>query len=165
MSKNKFNYIEELPLSIQDHKRSRGGYNPPKSRSYFDINSSKKAHNKHKFFISYAKSYAFKSPLRWKYAAIIINQNKIISVGYNHSKLSTLSGLYSTHAEIDAIYNCKDKKLLRNAIMYVVHVNTNQKLNDEYALGAPCHDCEIKLLKCMNKYGLCKVYYTMATSY
>lgn len=131
-----------------------------KNKRYNNI-SYHTCHIKHKHFLEYAALYALKSPLKWKYAAIIVKKNKIISIGYNHYTLTPFSGLYSTHAEIDALNNCKNKKDLSGAVMYVVHVNMNLLNNPStYLSAAPCFDCEVKLCKCMKKFGLTTVYYS-----
>jgi deoxycytidylate deaminase len=134
-------------------------YNKHKNNQYY--NSIKLSHNKHIKYLDHAANFAIKSPLRWKYAAVIVNKNKIISTGYNHYIMTPFSGLYSTHAEIDALNNCKNKNNLKGAIMYVVHVNTNLIHKPyKYLIAAPCFDCEIKICKCMKKFGLSTIYYS-----
>jgi len=114
--------------------------------------------------ISIAAMHAEKSPLKWKYACIIMNKNKIVSIGYNHYRLTQVSGLYSTHAEIDALLKCRDKRQLNGADMYVVRINVNKELPYVYLKAVPCEECEKKIKKCMKEYGLKKCYYTTKIS-
>lgn len=111
-------------------------------------------------FVELAAGHAMKSPLKWKYACIIINGNKIVSIGYNSYKKTLVSGLYSTHAEIDALNKCKNKKDLKGAIMIVVRVNISKELPYKYLTATPCKECERKINKCMKEYGISKCYFT-----
>jgi deoxycytidylate deaminase len=108
------------------------------------------------------RQFPFSLLMRQHYIAIIVdNKNNIISVGFNtiRYRSSKHSSKNSLHAEIDAINRCQ-RKLLNNATMFVTHVNHNPDIPFTFVSAKPCHDCAIKLAKCMKNYGLRYVFYT-----
>ena len=118
-------------------------------------------HLKHKKLIETATVYALRSPMRYKYACVFAKGNKILSIGYNKYVLTPLSGLRTTHAEIDALLQIPDKTQLNGAYAIVIRVNIDSNYKKcSYLSATPCYDCEVKLKKIMRKYGLKAVYYT-----
>jgi len=91
--------------------------------------------------------------------AMITKRNKILAIAHN-SVGSRSSGCgYSDqtiHAERAVVKNLGDLSQLRGATLYVYRFNALGKLRD----SKPCHDCQLFLEKCIEKYGLRKVIYS-----
>ena len=113
-------------------------------------------------FITKAIRESLKSEMRTKHGAIIVNNNKIISVGYNQYDYNMFHKIIerkrlSIHAEIDAINKC-EKRLLRGSTMYVIrYSHIHHQLMD----SSPCPRCQKILKKIMREYGLQKVIYSI----
>ena len=110
------------------------------------------------YFLKIAKTVAIKSKdPNTQVGAVIVKDNKIISTGYNgmctgvdETKIpwdrdkkdpKDNKYMYVVHAEANAIINCSDKKLLKNASIYVTDF--------------PCNECA----KLIIQSGIEKVYY------
>ena len=94
--------------------------------------------------------------------AIIVLRGKIIAEATN--RIGTRSkgcgySNYTIHAEKNVVKVLGNYNLLRNSDIYVIRcgkgINALNFINSK-----PCCECECFLNKCMNKYGLNKVYYT-----
>ena len=112
-------------------------------------------------YIAEAMDEAVKSPLVRRHGCIIVGGGKVISRGHNHYRKGRFSAKCSTHAEIDAINNIGDKTLLRDADLYVVRIGSDHDGNIIIRGSQPCRTCLPKLLKCMRKYGLRNVFYSV----
>lgn len=104
------------------------------------------------YYLTLARSYAELSEMKkgksMGYSAIVVNNKKIISIGVNNYGLSPFCSKYSTHAEIDAINKCKNKKKLKGAKIYVAKLNGKAEV---------CKECLAKLEKIQKKFGLKKI--------
>lgn len=142
----------------------------------------KQTHMRHEGFINVAASEATKSQLAYRHGAVLVLRGEIISSGHNRYCSFTSKNCFSIHAEMSAIMNCKDKKQLNGAVMYVTRIpngrgnasgsasnnndcgrlsSTTTHPQTTRSLSAPCHECHTRLKKCMIKYGLSAVYYTV----
>jgi len=103
---------------------------------------------------------ALKSNMQHKHACVITFHNKIISIGYNRynlnykdiyssNKYEYKHNKYSIHAEKDAIMKIKDKNILKNCKIYIIRINNNLSIINDY----PCEMC----YKLLNKYNLSKI--------
>ena len=100
-----------------------------------------------------ARKLALKSGMAKKYAAILLKNGKIISYGYNkyypHKNIEELCELQknnryiSVHAEVMAVKNCKNKKLLKDSILVLVKL----KRHDKDKLPEPCKLCHPILIQ------------------
>lgn len=120
----------------------------------------------HSQYIHIASGAARNSPLKWKYGCVIVKRGRVISIGFNHYGLSPFSGIHATHAEIDALNKCRNKKLLNNASMYIVRINNKSggpRGTNTILSGKPCSECAVKINKMIKQYGLGRVYYTTDT--
>ncbi len=121
--------------------------------------------------ISEAINIAKKSNMRAKHGCVIVKNGKIISTGYNRSlgnnkyqtrdfsKDKTISqGLYSIHAEQDALRN-SDPKDLDGAKLYVIRLGCGD-LNPMFMNSQPCKKCTNIINKFREKHGLKQVFYT-----
>jgi deoxycytidylate deaminase len=109
---------------------------------------------KAKRFFELARRISYKSPSRYKLGAIIVQKNRIISVGWNDMKKSSPNNLtYGgyQHAELRALLGL-DYRETRGAICYVYR----ETLNGELAKSRPCEVCweSLKLS------GIKEVWYT-----
>ncbi len=129
-----------------------------------NLNHHQSLHAKHHYLLELAVLHATppKCAMRQPYVAIILKRGKIISVGYNSYRKKPFHSYYSIHAEIDALNNCSDKSQLSGADMYTIHLNRDKVHfpHLRFRSAAPCHDCQVKLKKAIDKYGLRKVFYT-----
>lgn len=94
--------------------------------------------------------------------AVICKKGKIIAEATN--KLgSRSSGCgysdYTIHAERNVVKELGDYTKLRDADMYVIRCGRGEN-SVKFMNSKPCSDCECFLNKCINKYGLRKIYYT-----
>jgi len=94
--------------------------------------------------------------------AIVVLRGKIIAEATN--RLGSRSrgcgySNYTIHAERNVLKVLGDYNKLRDADIYVMRcgkgINAFNFINSK-----PCSECECFLNKCINKYGLKKVYYT-----
>ena len=104
-----------------------------------------------------AMNVARKSTMRHQHGCVIARRGKIIASGYNRH---TPDG-FSIHAEIMALNNCKNWKLLNGAVMYVVRLKFQDKCVCGTKLSKPCAKCQPVLRKFIDMYGLRKVYYSV----
>ena len=91
--------------------------------------------------------------------AMIFLRGKIISMATNKCKTRSrtpCSAGYTIHAERNAIYKLGDHTKLKGATMIVIRVLSDGSLGE----SKPCHSCQQHLTKCMDLYGLSKVYYS-----
>jgi cytidine deaminase len=91
--------------------------------------------------------------------AIIILRGKIISFATNKCRTRSRtpnSAGFTIHAERNAIYKLGDHSKMKGAIMLVIRVLSDGSLGE----SKPCHSCEQHLKKCMEEYGLSKVFYS-----
>src|SRR5579863_1839749 len=86
-----------------------------------------------------------------KHAAAIFVNKSILSKGYNRFDRVILRS-YSTHAEIDAIYNYRRKKSRGKKYLIVIRINKA----GNFINSKPCSKC-IKVLKGTD---ISRVYYT-----
>ena len=94
--------------------------------------------------------------------AIVVLRGKIIAEATNRVGSRSKGSGYSAHtihAERNVLKVLGDYNKLRDADIYVMRcgkgINAFNFINSK-----PCQGCECFLNKCMNKYGLKKVYYT-----
>lgn len=129
----------------------------------------KKLHRKEFEYLYQAVQISFKSNMRSKHGCIIVKNGKIISSGYNHYLGMNRShqreeqgkgiGKYSIHAEEHALRNVDPNKLA-GASLYVIRWGNNRK--DPLIMDSkPCSKCQKRIMKCMDKYGLKNVYYSL----
>jgi hypothetical protein len=93
--------------------------------------------------------------------AVLVLRGKIIAEAVNKVGSRSRGVGYSDrtiHAERNVVKQLGDIHKLRNADMYVMRF-ARENLN--YAGSKPCKECECFLSKCMRKYGLKNVYYTL----
>lgn len=80
-----------------------------------------------------AMKEALKSNMREKHGAVLINNNKCISTGYNHEL--GLKNKQSIHAEEDCIKKCKHKHLFKSSYMVQCRIGF---LNKNFDLDNIC---------------------------
>ena len=91
--------------------------------------------------------------------AILTQRGKVIATAKNKvGSRSSGCGFndHTLHAECAVMKNLGDLSLLRGCIMVVFRLNKN----DEVMNSKPCHDCQVFLTKCMEKWGLRRVEYS-----
>jgi hypothetical protein len=94
------------------------------------------------------------------HVAVIMNKKNIVSVATNRLGNRSKGVGFSTstlHAEMHAIKQVKNLKLLENCRMYVFRQN---KFGFPM-MSAPCKECRVKLEVVMKKWGLKKVLYSI----
>ena len=92
--------------------------------------------------------------------ALITKGNKILATAHNSMGTRSRGSGYNDntiHAEVAVVKSLGDISLLRGATLIVYRNNAMGELRN----SKPCHDCEIFLTKCMDKYGLKKVLYSI----
>ena len=95
--------------------------------------------------------------------AIIVLRGKIIAEATNKLGSRSRGSGYSDrtiHAEKNVVKQLGDTSKLRNADLYVMRCGKGEYC-DKFVNSKPCMDCENFLNKCMRKYGLRNVYYTL----
>ncbi len=102
-------------------------------------------------YFRWAKKASKNSDHRIKVGACIILNRKPISVGFNqrfkaHTIIRQFHDTQTIHAEVHAILNVKNKKLLEGSTLIVYRENN---MDGELALARPCKPCQefIKLFK------------------
>lgn len=99
---------------------------------------------------------AYKSECSYKHAALLIYNNKVVSIGYNHHviKERDKQKRWTIHAEVDCLINLSKK--LRDKCkymkMYVIRVDKEGHLR----ISTPCIKCN----EFIQKYGVGTVYYS-----
>ena len=90
--------------------------------------------------------------------AILKQRGKVIASAKNKAgSRSSACGCntQTMHAECAVLKNLGDLSLLRGCVMIVYRLNKNNEVRQ----SKPCHDCQIFLTKCMEKWGLrCVIY-------
>ncbi len=129
----------------------------------------KKVHYRDLEYMLEAHRIANKSDMRSKHGSVIVKNGKIISYGHNRSLgvnkhhyregKGKGRGVYSIHAEQDALMNVDPKKL-NGATLYVIRMGYEVN-NTLFMDSRPCHKCMSKIRKCMEKHGLKKVYFSL----
>jgi hypothetical protein len=91
--------------------------------------------------------------------AVLIKRGKVIAVSANLIGSRARGSGYSMdtiHAEKAVVKSLGDISQLRGASMIVVRLSKGE----EWVDSRPCHSCMLFLNKCMNQYGLKRVYYS-----
>jgi deoxycytidylate deaminase len=100
---------------------------------------------------------AQKSELSFKHAALLMLNNKIVSIGYNHyvSYQKDKQKRWAIHAEVDCLVKLSRKLRPRcnEMKMYVIRVNKSGHL----LLSKPCCKCN----DLIEKYNVKKVFYSI----
>lgn len=95
--------------------------------------------------------------------ALIIKGNKILASAHNSMGTRSRGSGYNDntiHAEVAVVKSLGDISLLRGATLIVYRNNSLGVLLN----SKPCCDCECFLNKCITKYGLRKVLYSVESS-
>jgi hypothetical protein len=91
--------------------------------------------------------------------AVITKRGKVIAVARNKAG-SRSSGCgcndQTLHAECAVVKSLGDISQLRGCVLTVFRLNKN----DQIMQSKPCHDCQVFLTKCMEKWGLRRVEYS-----
>jgi deoxycytidylate deaminase len=103
----------------------------------------------------------------FRHVAVLVRRNKIISVAVNQiGSRSTGCGYscFTIHAEANCIKKAGNIRKLNGSTMYVFR--TGKGCNEEYFYNSkPCSICEKLLTKCMENYGLLRVFYSVSSDY
>ena len=113
---------------------------------------------KERYIIKILSRIAKKSHARCKHAAAVVNNGKIISLGYNYAKKN--NGYHSIHAERDALLKCNKQKL-NGSSLYVIRLNCSNYYKTKLLLSKPCISCEKLINSYKKKYKLKSVYYSI----
>lgn len=92
--------------------------------------------------------------------AIIIKRNKVLAVASNSIGSRSRGCGYderTIHAERAVLKKLGDTAKLQGAVMIVIRVSKGTR---EVGNSEPCHSCRCHLEKCINEYGLMRVYYS-----
>lgn len=97
--------------------------------------------------------------------AVLVKRGKVLSYATNQlasrsTGASSRGSQTYIHAEKNVIRSVS-KKDLRGASMYVMRLKQFPDGSSQYQYSQPCPECEILLKKCMNKYGLSSVFFTV----
>jgi deoxycytidylate deaminase len=109
------------------------------------------------YFLKKAAQLAFRSNLLQRHGCIIVQNDEIISTGYNHTYIH-MYHKYSCHAEHDAIRKIKKATDLSTAEMYIVRIGP-ESLGNPLKLSKPCEGCT----KLINKANIGTVFYSWGT--
>jgi hypothetical protein len=96
------------------------------------------------------------------HVAILVVRGKIIAQAHNKIGTRSRGSGYShcsIHAERNVVKEVGDHNKLKGANMYVFRVGRGEN-SARLMNSKPCLECQKFLHKCMNKYGLNKVYYS-----
>jgi hypothetical protein len=99
------------------------------------------------------------------HVAIIIKRNKVIATATNKIGSRSRGAGYSDstiHAERNVVKELGNFDQLRGATMYVFRVSRCKTKHgiERIQNSEPCHDCHLFLTKCVEKYGLRRVFYS-----
>jgi deoxycytidylate deaminase len=94
---------------------------------------------------------ANKSPIQYKHAACIIENNKILSLCYNTESVYIKNG--SIHAEINAIYNISKCKKLTNCTIIIIRISKDNTLR----YSKPCSNC----METIKRKGIKNIIYSL----
>jgi hypothetical protein len=99
------------------------------------------------------------------HVAILVKRNKVIAIATN--KIGSRSrgagwSDYTIHAEKNVIKEVGNIEHIRGATMYVFRISRcrSKEGSEKIQNSEPCYDCHIFLQKCIQKYGLRKVFYS-----
>ena len=97
--------------------------------------------------------------------AVLIKRGRVIASAMNRYGTRSRGSGFSTsslHAEKSVVKELGDISQLRGCDMFVMRFTRNQALegHDRFLGSKPCHACDVFLDKCMQEYGLKRVYYT-----
>lgn len=98
--------------------------------------------------------------LNHNHVAILMNRGKVVATATNQIGSRSSGSGYSDntiHAEKNVIKKAGDISKIRGATLYVIRINRSFHTCN----SKPCHECELFLRKCMNQYGLRRVFYSM----
>lgn len=93
--------------------------------------------------------------------AIVVKGNKVMEVAGNMIGSRSKGCGYdnsSIHAERAVLKKIGDVNKLNGAVMAVVRI---AKGTGDTTISKPCHSCQCHLNKCIKKYGLKSVYYSV----
>lgn len=98
------------------------------------------------------------------HVAAIVSRGKVIASATNQIASRTCGASHRgcqnyIHAERNVVSKIA-KHLLRGASLYVMRIKSGEKGN-YFQYSQPCPECTILLQKCMSKYGLKNVYFTV----
>ena len=99
------------------------------------------------------------------HVAIIIKRTKVIAVATNKVGSRSRGAGWSDctiHAEKNVVKELGDFDQLRGATLYVFRISRckEKEGREKIQNSEPCHDCHKFLQKCIQKYGLRKVFYS-----
>ena len=99
------------------------------------------------------------------HVAILVKRNKVIAIATN--KIGSRSrgagwSDYTIHAEKNVVKELGNIEHIRGATMYVFRISRcrSKEGSEKIQNSEPCYDCHIFLQKCIQKYGLRKVFYS-----
>lgn len=100
------------------------------------------------------------------HVAMLVDRGKIKAVASNRlgsRRQGCGFGTYTIHAERNVIKRFGDMSKLTGCDLFVMNIHEHAVTGDKYFMNSkPCHDCQVFLTKCQNKYGLKNVYYTVS---
>lgn len=106
-------------------------------------------------FFKKAAQHAYRSNLTQRHGCVVVLNDEIISVGFNHTHVH-LYHKYSLHAEVDALRKIKRNVDLSNAELYVVRIGPDSK-GSPLRMSKPCLACQNIIIKSKVR----KVYYSL----
>lgn len=95
--------------------------------------------------------------------AVLKQRGKVIATASNKvGSRSSGCGFndQTLHAECAVVKSLGDMSLLRGCVLCVIRLNKK----NEIMQSKPCHDCQVFLTKCMDKWGLRRVEYSVAAN-
>lgn len=121
--------------------------------------------SKHIVFIEAAIQCALKSRMFHRHGSVIVKRNRIIGSGYNMMLKTPKRQQYSTHAEVNAIEDAKQKgHTLHGTRMYVIrlmHESTHYDDCLRLRNSLPCSHCS----RFITAHNIFKVYFTSDESH
>jgi hypothetical protein len=99
------------------------------------------------------------------HVALIIKRNKVIAMATNKIGSRSRGAGWSDctiHAEKNVVKQLGNLELLRGASLYVFRISRckTKEGQEKIQNSEPCYDCHNFLQKCIQKYGLRKVFYS-----
>jgi len=98
-----------------------------------------------------------------RHIAILTKGNKVLAAATNQFGSRSFGSGYSfntIHAEINVIKKLGNNKLLKGATMYVFRTGKGCNENN-ICHSRPCEICQKILEKCINSYGLRRIFYSV----
>ena len=105
-------------------------------------------------YLNKAAHLASRSSLNQRHGCIVVLNDEIISIGWNHNGFNSCE-LFSIHAEMDALRKIKRSVDLSSAEMYVVRIGS-VNTGSPFKLSKPCELCARGIL---NR-NIGKIYYS-----